>query len=223
MSSDSLCLTLFGLILGVLVVFNGYTIFRSLLPIMAAVFGFFLGLQTMFFIFGVGYLTTIASPIVGVIFAVVFAAFSYLFYRFAIAVLAGSLGYGIGVGLIQWIGIGPGIVTWIIGIVLGAILIYLTFKFRLEKYVILVETSLVGAAVILTTLLSGMGTTTVLSILENPIQELTQYSPLWAILFLFIAAAGIVVQMRKPNFKQWTDPALTHDPVSEIDPRDYNR
>ncbi|MEA3327667.1 MAG: hypothetical protein U9R53_10265, partial [Chloroflexota bacterium] len=191
MSSDSLCLTLFGLILGILVVFNGYTIFRSLLPLIAAIFGFFLGLQTMFFVFGVGFLSTLTSLFVGVILAVAFAALSYLFYRFAIALLAASLGYGIGVGLMQWIGIGPGIVTWLISIVLGGVFIYLTFKFKLEKYVILVETSLIGSAIILSTLLSGMGTTTVISIVENPIQELLQYSPLWAILFVVIAAAGI--------------------------------
>ncbi|MEA3326632.1 MAG: hypothetical protein U9R53_04910, partial [Chloroflexota bacterium] len=72
------------------------------------------------------------------------------------------------------------------------------------------------------TLLSGMGTTTVISIVENPIQELLQYSPLWAILFVVIAAAGIIVQMRRPNFKMWTDP-IARDPVREFDPMDFNQ
>ena len=222
MSFDSLCLTLFGIIFGLLVVFNGYTIFRSILPLIGAIFGFFLGLQTMFFVFGVGLLSTLTSLIVGVILAVAFAAFSYLFYRFAIAALAASLGYGIGIGIMRWIGLEPGIVIWLVGIVLGAVFIYLTFRFKLEKYVILVETSLVGSAIILSTLLSNTGTTTVISIVGNPIRELLQYSPLWAILFVIIAAAGVVVQMQKPNFKKWVDPS-THDPVRDFDPMDFNQ
>ena len=222
MSFDSLCLTLFGLIFGILVVFNGYTLFRSLLPVFAALFGFFLGLQTMFFVFGVGLLSTITSLIVGMILAIAFAGLSYLFYRFAIAILAASLGYGLGIGLMQWIGLGPGFVSWLIGIVLGGVFIYLTFRYRLEKYVILVETSLVGSAIILSTLLSSTGTTTAISIVENPIRELVRYSPLWAILFVGITAAGVLVQVRRPNFKKWTDP-LAGDPVHEYDPMDFNR
>ena len=222
MAFDSLCLTLFGLIFGILVVFNGYTIFRTLLPVFAAIFGFFLGLQTMFFIFGVGLLSTVTSLIVGMILAIVFAGLSYLFYRFAIAVLAASLGYGLGIGLMQWIGLGPGFVSWLIGIALGGVFIYLTFRYKLEKYLILVETSLVGSAIILSTLLSSTGTTTVISIVENPIRELVQYSPLWALLFVGITAAGVLVQMRRPNFKKWADP-LAGDPVHEYDPMDFSR
>jgi len=222
MSFDSLCLTLFGLVFGILIVFNGYTIFRSLLPVFAAFFGFFLGLQTMFFVFGVGLLSTVTSMIVGAVLAVVFAALSYLFYRFAIAILAASLGYGIGVSLLQWIGLEPGIITWLVSIVLGGVFIYLTFRFRLEKYVILVETSLFGSAIILSTLLSGSGTTTVISITENPIQELLQYSPIWAILFVGIAAAGFLVQIRRQNFKKWTD-FLGDDQMREFYPKDLDQ
>jgi hypothetical protein len=222
MAFDSLCLTLFGLIFGILVLFNGYTLFRSLLPLFAAIFGFFLGMQTMFFVFGVGVLSTVTSLIVGVILAVVFAASSYLFYRFAIGLLAASLGYGMGVSLMQWIGLAPGIVVWLISVTLGGVFIYLTFRFRLEKYVILVETALAGSTIILSTLLSGMGTTTVINMVQNPIRELFQYSPLWAILFVGITAAGILVQIRRQNFKNWTDP-LARDPVREFDPMDFNQ
>jgi hypothetical protein len=220
--ADSLCLTLFGLIFGILVVFNGYTLFRSLLPLFGAIFGFFLGLQTMFFVFGVGLLSTLTSLIVGVILGIAFAAFSYLFYRFAIALLAASLGYGIGVGLLQWIGLEAGFITWLVGIALGAVFIYLTFRFKLEKYVIVINTSLIGSAIILSSVLSSMETTTIINIVENPIRELIQYSLIWAILFLVITGAGIVVQMKKPNFKKWSEP-LTRDPIRDFDPMDFNQ
>jgi hypothetical protein len=220
MPSNSFCLTLLGLLLGILVVFNGYTIFRSLLPLFGAMFGFFLGLHALLFIFDVGLLATMTSVIVGVVLAVIFAALSYLFYRFAIALLAASLGYGIGIGLMQWIGLTPGFVTWLVSLALGGAFIYLTFKFRLEKYVILVETSLVGSAIILSALLSGTETTTALRLAENPIQELMQYSALWAFLYIGIAVAGILVQTRRPNFKSWTDP-LAHDPEREFDPMNF--
>lgn len=221
MSFNSLCLTLFGLIFGILVVFNGYTLFRSLLPLFGAIFGFFLGMQTMFFVFGVGLLTTITSVVVSTILGVVFAGLSYLFFRFAIALLAASLGYGIGVSIMQWIGLGSGVITWIVGIVLAAAFIYLTFRFKLEKYVIVVETALIGSVIIITTLLSGMETTTVLSITQNPIRELLNYSPIWAILFVVIAAAGIFVQIKSPIFLKWSD-LDTRDPVRDFDPMDFH-
>ena len=183
-------------------------------------FGFFLGMHTLLFVFDVGLLATMTSVIVGVVLAVIFAALSYLFYRVAIALLAASLGYGIGLGLLQWIGLTPGFVTWLVSLALGGAFIYLTFKFRLEKYVILVETSLIGSAIILSALLSGTETTTALRMAENPIRELLQYSALWALLYIGIAAAGILVQTRRPNFKNWTDP-LTHDPVREFDPMNF--
>ena len=222
MSIDSLWLTLFGLIFGILVVFNGYTLFRSLLPLFAEMFGFFLGMQTLFFVFGVGLMTTLTSIILGIILSIVFAGLSYLFYQFAIGLLAASLGYGLVVSLLQWIGLTPGVLTWVVGIVFGGVFIYLVFKFKLERYVILVETSLIGAAIILSALLSSMGTTTMISIAENPIRELIQYSPIWAILFVLIGAAGIIVQIQRPNFKNWVDP-LPGDPVHAYDPMDFTK
>ena len=115
----------------------------------------------------------------------------------------------------------PGIVIWLVSVALGGLSIYLTFKFSLEKYVILGETALAGSAMILVTLLSGTETAAVISITENPIRELLQYSPLWALLFVGIAAAGILVQVRRENFKVWNDP-LASDPVREFDPMDFS-
>lgn len=222
MTSNYFCLTIFGLIFGVLVVFNGYTIFRSILPLLGAIFGFFLGLQTMFFVFGVGLLSTLTSLIVGTVLGVVFAGLSYLFYRVAISLIAASLGYAIGVSIMQWIGLGSGIITWIVGILLGAAFIYITFRFKLEKYVIVVETALIGSAIIVSTLLLGMETTSPTIILNNPIQELLTYSPLWAILFVVVAVAGVVVQIKKRNFKDWEYTDI-HDPVRDYNPMDFNQ
>jgi len=222
MSFNSLCLTLFGLIFGAILLFNGYTFFRSLLPLIGAVFGFFLGVQTMFLVFGVGLFATTTSLLVGAFLGIAFAALSYLFFKFAVAILAASLGYGIGFGLMQWIGLGPGFVTWLVAVALGGLLIYLTFKYKLEKYVIVVETALIGSAIIVSSLLSSSGSTTVINLFENPIREFLQYSPLWAILYILTVAVGIIIQIRRSNFKKWTEP-LTQDPLREYDPMDFNR
>jgi len=219
---NTLCLTLFSLIFGAIFVFNGYTFFRLLLPLLGIVFGFILGMQTMFLIFGVGLFATVTSVFAGVFLGLTFGALSYLFFKFAIAILAGSLGYGIGFGLMQWIGLGPGFVTWMVAVILGGLLIFLTFKYKLEKYVIVVETALFGSAIIVSSLLSGSGSTTVFNLFENPVREFLAYSPLWAILFVLTAAAGIFVQTRMSNFKNWTEP-LTRDPIRDYDPMDFNR
>src|SRR6476619_8218511 len=92
--------TFFGFVLA----FGGYRFFLLLLPIWGFFFGFGLGAQTIQAIFGSGFLSDVTSWIVGFVVALIFAVLSYLFYIFAVALIAGSLGYALGTGLLVAIG-----------------------------------------------------------------------------------------------------------------------
>lgn len=70
-----------------------------------------------------------------------------------------------------------------------------TFLFNIQKYVIIAATAINGAGIIVITLMFGHIDMTTAWLVENPIRLALQDSPLWAILFVLVAAAGIAVQL----------------------------
>jgi hypothetical protein len=98
MTTDSFFATaiagLLVLSLGAALAFAGYRFFLGLLPVLGFLFGFGFGAQMMQALFGQGFLATATSWVVGLLSAVAFAAFSYLFYLFAVSFVAFALGVG---------------------------------------------------------------------------------------------------------------------------------
>ena len=64
----------------------------------------------------------------------------------AVALIAGSLGYAVAVGLLLAIGLQMGFLVWLIGIVAAIVLAIVTIRFNLAKWVIIIATSVLGAA-----------------------------------------------------------------------------
>jgi len=196
MAFELFCATMIALLFGLAVTFGGYRLFMALLPIWGFFFGFGLGAQTLQVLFGYGFLSTVTSWVVGFIVGVLFAVFSYMFYIFGVAILAGSLGYILGVGVLVWLGVSPGIITWLVGVILGIALAIVTILFNLQKYMIVIGTSVIGAGLLIGTLMMGVVGVALTKFVDNPIQTMLQDSPIWAILFLALAIGGIVVQLR---------------------------
>lgn len=195
MSFELFCATLIALLFGTVVCFGGYRLFLILLPIWGFFFGFGLGAQSVQLLFGEAFLATVTSWVVGFIVAVLFAVLSYLFYAFAVAVIAGSFGYGLGVALMGIFSADLTIITWIVGIVLAIVVIGITFYFNLAKYVIIIATAVGGAAATIGTLVVGVEHVQLLTLAENPVQVMLNGSFIWTLLFLLMAAAGIAGQI----------------------------
>ncbi len=188
------CGGLIASLFGALLCFFGYRLFLVLLPIWGFFFGLVLGAQSMQAIFGTGFLSTITSWVVGFVVAVVFAGLSYLFYFFAVALIAGSLGYIATAGILLALGMEMNFLTWLIAIVVAVALAFVTLRFNLAKWVIIIATAVAGAAV-------AFGAFFVMffphaQLLENPIRAFLNQSPLLAITALIFAAVGIVFQFR---------------------------
>jgi len=195
MGFELLCATLIALLLGTVICFGGYRLFLFLLPLWGFFFGFGLGAETMQALFGQGFLSTVTSWVVGFVVAVVFALLSYLFYAVGVALLAGSLGYALGAGFMYLIGVDWGWLVWLVGIVVGVVAVIVTFYFNIQKYVIIAATAIGGAAVIVGTLMFGFVGMTLASFFENPIRNALEDRPLWTIIFLILAAVGVVWQI----------------------------
>lgn len=195
MGFEFLCVSLIAMVVGLAICFNGYKWFLILLPIWGFFWGFAIGAQTLQAVFGIGFLATVTSWVLGFVVGAVFAMASYLFYLVAVALMAGSLGYALGLGIMGLIGFDFGLITWLVGIVLAVIVAGVTIYFNLYKYVIIVTTAIGGAGTIVITLMFGYGGLTLAQFAENPIRVALQGSPLWTIFFVVLAVLGIASQL----------------------------
>lgn len=199
---ELLCAVIIALGFGTLVAFSGYRLFLSLLPIWGFFFGFVLGAQTVQAFLGGGIFGTATSWVVGFFVALVFAVLSYLFYFWAVAIIAGSLGYGLGVGLMHLIGLDFALIPWVVGIIAGVVLILATFRYNLAKVVIIAATAIGGSALAIGTLAVGPGNVAVAEVFRNPVQAIMAVGPWWSVLFIIMAAGGFYVQWQAN--RHWT-------------------
>jgi hypothetical protein len=186
---------LIALLLGLVICFGGYRLFLFLLPIWGFFFGFALGAGSLQALFGEGFLATVTSWVVGFVVAALFALLSYLFYAVGVALVAGSLGYALGAGFMNLIGLDWDWLVWLVGIAVGIVAVIVTFYFNIQKYVIIAATAIGGAGMIVGTLMLGYVGMTLATFFENPIRNILEDRPLWTIFFLILAAVGIVWQI----------------------------
>ena len=190
------CATMIALLFGLLLVFGGYRLFLLVLPIWGFFFGFGLGAQTMTWLLGEAFLGTVTGWMVGFVVGAVLAVLSYLFYFVAVGVVAASVGYGIGIAIMGWIGITWGFVNWMVGVVLAIVLVVATYIFNLQKYVIIVGTTLLGAGLIVATFILGPEHVELARMAENPIGQLFANHWFYSIIFLVLVVSGLVLQLR---------------------------
>lgn len=206
------CAGLIGILFGTMLTFAGYRLFMVLLPVWGFFFGLAFGAQTVQVLFGQAFLATITSWVVGFIVGAVFAVLAYLFYLLAVAIIAGSLGYSAAVGILLAIGLPMGFVVWLIGIVVAVLLAIVTIRFNLQKYVIIIATSILGAATIVGAIVLMFNPAE--TFLANPVKAILNTSPLAAILYLLVVVLGVFAQIRQnqsssvEEYDRWSNPPV---------------
>jgi hypothetical protein len=193
------CAGLIGLLFGTALTFAGYRLFIYLLPIFGFFFGLALGAQTMQALFGVGFLATITSWVVGFFVGAIFAVLSYAFYIVAVAIIGGAFGYMVAVGLLTAIGLQMGFLVWIIGIIAAVAMAFVTIRFNLQKWVIIIATSIMGAETIFGTIILMFNPFA--QVLANPVKAFLSTSTFLTILFVIVAVLGIFIQFS--TTKEW--------------------
>jgi Domain of unknown function (DUF4203) len=182
-----------ALFFGTVLLFAGYRFFIFLLPIFGFFWGFALGAQSTQALFGDAFLSTVTSWVFGFFLALVCALAAYLFYFAAVALIGGALGYALGVGLLEAIGLNFGLIVWSVGIVVGIIFAVGVLVLNIQKWVIIAATSILGAGVIIATFLFLFGGP-LPQLVQNPVHVALQASPWWTITFIVLALVGIVGQ-----------------------------
>lgn len=190
------CATMIALLFGLFLVFGGYRFFLLLLPIWGFFFGFGVGASAITALLGDAFFGTVTSWVVGFILAVIFAVLSYLFYFVAVGVVAASLGYALGLGLMGLFGVGLNFFSWIVGVIVAAALVVVTYRFNLQKYVIIAGTAVLGASLIVATFLLGVENVELVQTVDNPIGYLFANHWFYSIIWLALVVAGVVLQLR---------------------------
>jgi hypothetical protein len=204
---ELLCAGLIALGFGLVVLLNGYKLFLVLLPIWGFLFGFVFGAQTMEALFGMGFLATVTSWVVGFVVGAVFAVLSYLFWIAAVAIYSAMIGYSIGIGLMGLIGLDSGLIPWLVGVAAGVALAIAVVMLNLQKWVIILGSAVLGAGVIIGTFLVLFGVVPPILISGAAVRLAMQNSIFWLIGFLALFVAGAMAQVRTTRDYSLTPPA----------------
>lgn len=195
MTFELFCMTLIALLIGTAVAFNGYRWFLVLLPIFSFVFGFGLGAQTMQAIFGQALFASVTSWVIGLFVGVIFAVLSYFFYFVGVAIFAGSIGYSVGVGLMQAFGLDFGFIVWLVGLLTGVATAVVVLRFDIQKYLIIFGTALAGTTAIVTGLFFPLGLIAFPQLARLSMAAILFKSPFWLVVFIALLAGAVYTQI----------------------------
>jgi hypothetical protein len=184
------------LFLGSLIAFAGYRLFLVLLPIYGFFFGLSFGAHSVQALFGDGFLATTTSWVVGFFAGLVFAVLSYLFWVFAVALLAGSLGYALVAGFFSLFGADLDVLVWIVGVAVGIVFGIAAVVLNLQKAIVIIATALLGAWTIVGTFLFLFTSASAESIAEGGAKMILDDHPLWFLMFAVVAALGMIFQFQ---------------------------
>ena len=190
-----LALAILAVVLGAAFAFGGWRFFLILLPIWGLFVGFNIGTEATRALIGDGTFATVTSWAIGIILALVFAVFAYLYYYAAIAVLAGTVGFIIGSSLWGLIGSDDGIIAFILGIGLGAVFAIAALMLNVPKYLVIALSAIGGAALIVGGWFILTGQIPTDNVTWFAIGNEIANSFIWLVVWLGIAVVGFIAQM----------------------------
>jgi hypothetical protein len=196
MTFELLCGSLIVVLVGLAMVLNGYRWFLIILPIVGFFFGFMIGAQAMTAIFGTAFLATVTSWVVGFIVAVIFAVLSYFFYFIGVAIFIGSFGYALGYAVMGLFNADLTILTFLVALALGIVFALGAFFLNIQKYLIIIATSFIGAGAVILGILAAFGMPPAV-LGANALKVVLSDSVWWVIVFLGLGILGTVLQIRR--------------------------
>ena len=196
MSLEGIIIGLLAIVIGLAWAFYGLKLFAILLPIWAFFFGLIAGAQWSADIFGQGFFSTVLSWGIGLVFGLVLAAISYFWYYAAIVIAGGAVGYMLGVGFFDWLGLGTGFIVVLIGLIVGAIFAIGTFMLGVPILLVMVFSAFSGAAAVVNGVLILFGTIKLDTLDQGIFGALFAQGIVGTVIFLVLGAAALFYQMR---------------------------
>jgi hypothetical protein len=194
-SLEGILVGIVAIVIGLAWAFYGFKAFIILLPIWAFLVGFAAGASWLQELFGEGFFATVTSWVGGLVVGVVLAVLSYFWYYAAVVIVGGALGYTLGAGFMGALGF-DGILAIGVGLVVGAILAFITIVLGVPAWLIVVLSAVGGAVAAVNGVLILFGRIQLEDISSGLGEGLLKDPIIATIGVILIAAAGIVYQMR---------------------------
>ncbi len=197
MSLESIVIGLLAIGIGLAWAFYGLKLFTILLPIWAFFFGLIAGAQWGQDVFGqTGIFTTVLSWGIGLIFGLVLAAIAFFWYYAAIVILGGAVGYALGIGFFEWLGLGTGFIAIVIALIVGAIFAIGTFVLGVPVVLVMVFSAFSGAAAVVNGVLIFLGQIKLDTLDTGIFGSLLTNGAIGIIAFLVLGAVALYWQIR---------------------------
>lgn len=187
---------LFTIIIGTLLIFAGFQLFRVLIPLWGLFAGFVWSAQGVSIALGTGFLTTVLSWVVGILVGFIFAIFAYVFYEIAVGILVGFLAYWTVGSFMLLSGVAGGVflnlVSSLVGVVLGAAAVYL----KAPRSILIVLTALGGSTTAIAGFLVMFGQLPLSILGSGVISAIIDYSFGFTLLWTVLTLLGVIAQLR---------------------------
>ena len=189
-----IALGLVAIIAGAAFCFAGYQWFRLIIPVWGFFAGFSAGTGLISTITGDAVLATPLGWILGLVLAVVFATFAYLYYSVAIVMAMSSIGFMLGGALMTALGVPWNWAIAIVGILVGVAFAFAGIVSNLPRVVLVVVSAIGGATAIVGGLMLFGSTLDTEDFSRAVITETINDSWGWWLLYAVLTIAGIMTQ-----------------------------
>lgn len=187
---------LIAIIAGLVFCFRGYLAMRLVIPIWGVFAGFALGAGLVSSITDRAFLGTVTGWLLGAVLGLVFGALAYLYFEVSIVVGMGAIGFVLGTSVMVAFN-----VTWtwlvvLVGVIVAVLLAVLAMAGNLPMVVLTVLTAFAGASVTVGGFMLLAGSLSTADFDKATIVERINDSAGWWALYLVLAIAGMVAQIR---------------------------
>lgn len=185
------------LLLGLAVATMGLRIWFWMLPVLGFLAGFSLGAILVHQLAGDGLFQTVLGWVVGLVAGIAFALISWFWWYFGVIIAAGSAGAGVATALAATVGAERDWVIFIVAAIGAALAVLAALVLNLPIYLVIVNTAIAGALGAVAGLLLILDQIDLNLLGRGHAVALIEDTPVWWILWLVVAAAGIYLQLRE--------------------------
>lgn len=207
---------LFGLIailIGGLALVFGARVFMAVLPLWGGIVGFILGAQLVAWLLGEGFVASILALAVGLGAGILFAILANMILWAGIVVVTGGIGFALGYAILPALGLDWGIVSFLLGLALAAIVALGTVLLRIPRLLVIALLAFWGSGAVIAGLLVLLDEVQPGDVGYGAVHAAVASSPAWFILYVLIALCGVGIQLYTTSSDQFTP--------SRTDPLDY--
>lgn len=191
---EAIILGLVAILAGALFCFAGYGAFRIVIPIWGAFAGFALGAGVVSSITDDAMLAKPLGWLLGLVLALVFAVFAYLYYWFAIVLAMTSAGWMLGSSLMTALGVSWNWLIILVALAVAVLFAVLAVVTNMPRIVLIVVSALAGATAMVGGAMLLFNRLEVSDLSRATITESIDDSWFWWLSYLLLAAAGLAVQ-----------------------------